>query len=114
MSRSRKSVNGRVELDSTTTATTVLAAVGANDLVSLTGAVVTNEHASSDVIVDILDGSTVKATVAVKAGTTGGFSLGDGPGINGTLNTAWKAQCRTSVSKIDVTLVGCIERGGQQ
>ncbi len=98
-------VSGNLASDVTdTTVTSVIAAQGANVKVYLRSIVVSNSSATATRI-DILDGSTVKASIHTAA-SGGGAVVRFDPPLAGTANTAWRVQCGTSGAAVRATFVG--------
>ena len=99
-------ISGTLAADLTTdTATEVIAAQGANNRVNLTTIVITNSHATVGTVVQILDGTTVKARIYA-APVGGGAAITLPTPIRGSADTAWKVKCETSGASVQAFLSG--------
>lgn len=95
----------KTTITSSTAETTIVTAGGANVFLDLYGLILANSSATATKV-DIRDvtAGTIIATLYVPAGETRGFMLGVDSGYSQTsANTAWTAQCGTSVASIEVT-----------
>lgn len=91
-------------LTSTTTETTIVTAIGST-FCDLYGLIVANTSATATEVNfrDVIAGS-VRFTVHVPAGDTRGFMLPESAAYKqATVNTAWTAQCATSVASIKIS-----------
>lgn len=90
-------------LTSTTTETTLIAAV-ASTFIDVYGLIVTNISATAtEVIFRDVTAGTARFSIMVPAGETRGFMLSESAAYKqATVNTAWTAQCVTSVASVKI------------
>lgn len=94
-----------------TNSTELIAAQGAGNRVYLKTAVISNGDPTVTTAVQILDGSTVKATVYVGALAAGvlvssPICITFDPPLRGTANTAWNVKAETNSAQVRAVLSG--------
>lgn len=94
---------GSIQVTSTTTAQSVIAAPGAGKRLVITDIIVTNDHASTDTEFQILSATTVKIHQFALAGG-GGFAHGFTKPLPMGVNEAINAKTLTSVDELHVTI----------